>query len=268
MIMKKKKNNLMYYHRFLDEAGDTTYFGKGKKNIIGLKGVSSFFIIGMVKFFEPIPIIRNNLILLQNQVIEDPYFLEVPSIQKRIKNKGFYFHATDDPPEVRKIFYDFIKTVNCKFKVVVTKKSIQSYINKFNSNEAELYAHLLSDIVSSKLKVGKKFVFNIAERGKTTKNKNLALAIEKAKISILQANPDFIIKSKVHFNITNHYMEPILNIVDYFCWSVQRAFERREFRYYNYLYEQIPLITYLNYDNNVEERKIFTPINKLSSNDI
>ena len=28
-------NKLMDYHRFLDEAGDTTFYGKGKKNTLG-----------------------------------------------------------------------------------------------------------------------------------------------------------------------------------------------------------------------------------------
>jgi hypothetical protein len=40
-------------HRFLDEAGDTAFYGRGKKIIIGTEGVSKCFIIGMVKFREP-----------------------------------------------------------------------------------------------------------------------------------------------------------------------------------------------------------------------
>tara|TARA_B110000114_G_C14826512_1_gene290853 strand:- start:319 stop:426 length:108 start_codon:yes stop_codon:yes gene_type:complete len=34
-----KTNKLMHFHCFLDEAGDTTFYGKGKKNIIGTNGV-------------------------------------------------------------------------------------------------------------------------------------------------------------------------------------------------------------------------------------
>lgn len=268
MEFVKKKIEQRYNHRYLDEAGDTTFFGKGKTNIVGQTGVSSFFLIGMVTFFEPISVIRNNILSLQNQVINDPYINVIPSVQKRINDKGFYFHATDDPPEVRKIFYDFIKTINCKFKVVVLKKSINSYINNFYSNEAELYSHLLSELISNKLLIRKKFVFNIAERGKTTKNKNLFLAFEKAKSRILSSNPKFVVKSKVHFNITNHYDEPILNITDYFCWSVQRVFERKELRYHNYISEKIPLLIYLNNDNSLEEKILFTEVNKLNITDI
>ena len=82
-------------HRFLDEAGDTTFYGKGKVPIIGQDGVSLWFIIGMVKFKEPLPILRQRIVDLQNQVVADPYFREIPSINKKVKEGGFYFHATD-----------------------------------------------------------------------------------------------------------------------------------------------------------------------------
>jgi hypothetical protein len=46
----KKKTMLKVYHRFLDESGDTTFYGKRKRVIVGEKGVSKCFILGMVKF--------------------------------------------------------------------------------------------------------------------------------------------------------------------------------------------------------------------------
>lgn len=58
MSKSKKQEN----HRFLDEAGDTTFFGKKKKVILGDIGVSKCFILGMVKFKEPLDFIRKNLL--------------------------------------------------------------------------------------------------------------------------------------------------------------------------------------------------------------
>ena len=46
------------YHRFLDEAGDTTFYGKNKSVIIGNSGVSKAFFLGMVKFKQPLDTIR------------------------------------------------------------------------------------------------------------------------------------------------------------------------------------------------------------------
>ncbi len=50
------------YHRFLDESGDTTFYGKKKKIIIGNNGVSKTFIIGMVKFRTKLEPIREQII--------------------------------------------------------------------------------------------------------------------------------------------------------------------------------------------------------------
>ena len=45
----RSKENISISHRFLDESGDTTFFGKGHRDIIGEHGVSLTFGIGMLK---------------------------------------------------------------------------------------------------------------------------------------------------------------------------------------------------------------------------
>lgn len=51
-----------------DEAGDTAFYGKGKKAIIGNEGVSNCFMIGMVKFKEPLQGVRDRV---QNLMVAD-----------------------------------------------------------------------------------------------------------------------------------------------------------------------------------------------------
>jgi hypothetical protein len=41
-------------------------------------------------------------------------------------------------------------------------------------------------------------------------------------------NPKSRLNHNVVFNVQNQTSEPLLNITDYFCWSVQRVFERGE----------------------------------------
>ncbi len=49
------------YHRFLDEAGDTTFYGKGKISIIGSEGVSKYFLLGMLTVDEAIEKLERKL---------------------------------------------------------------------------------------------------------------------------------------------------------------------------------------------------------------
>lgn len=231
------------YHRFLDEAGDTTFYGKGKVSVVGQQaGVSLCFILGMVKFATPLQPIREAVVRLQKQVEADPYYRDVCSIVKKKAKGGFYFHATDDVPEVRKVFFEFIQSVDCSFEAVVGRKIPALYETKHNGNESEFYADLLSHLLKNKLQSDDKLVLNVAERGKSTRNENLMKALAKAAGRFQKKKPDVGVKTQVVFNVQNHHTEPLLNVTDYLCWAVQRVFERGEVRYYDFIRDKISLV--------------------------
>jgi hypothetical protein len=71
----------------------------------------------------------------------------------------------------------------------------------------------------------------------------------------------------VAFNVLYPTQEPLLNIADYFCWSVQRVFERGETRYYDYMREQISLvIDVYDTENYNEWKNYYGPKNPLTAN--
>ena len=242
MESRKRKSQLKTYHRFLDESGDTTFYGKGKRIIVGDDGVSKTFILGMVKFKTKLETIRNNIIALQNEVVNDKYYQGVPSIQKKVNRGGYFFHAKDDIPEVREKFFRFIRTLNCSFEAVVAKKLPQIHQIKHKNNEAWFYADVLSHLLKNKFERHEKLVLNVSNRGKSTKNHNLQLALEKAKERFEQNRPGRMMKTKVVFNVLKQTNEPLLNVADYFCWSIQSVFERGQLRYYEFLKDQISTV--------------------------
>jgi hypothetical protein len=125
-------SELYHYHRFLDEAGDTTFYGKGGVPILGTNGVSNCFILGTVKFNHDLKVLRDKIFQLQHDIEKSSYYSSVPSVKKRIEKGGFYFHAKDDLPEIRKEFYDFIKSIECSFHAVVGRKIPKLYELKHN----------------------------------------------------------------------------------------------------------------------------------------
>jgi len=264
--MSVKKN-----HRFIDEAGDTTFFLKGKKPALGSNGVSNAFIIGMVKVKDDIELIRNKIHNLQNEIANEPYF-QVPSVIKKKSKNGYYLHATDDIPEIRYKFFQLIKTINCSFEAVVGKKDINRYINYHKGKEEYFYADLLSHLIKNKLQKDEKLILHISERGKSTKNKNLEIALKKA-IQRWKNNPNTSeeIKTDVIFNVNYPTKEPLLNLADYFCWSVQRVFEKGETRYYNELKDKISVVidlydkeNYKDWKNYYNPKNPLTPKNKIN----
>ncbi|MFN0278504.1 MAG: DUF3800 domain-containing protein [Pyrinomonadaceae bacterium] len=229
-------------HRFLDEAGDTTFYGKGKVPIIGSNGVSNCFILGMVKFREPLADVRTRILEARNEIVTSNYFKGVPSVLKRMDGGGFYFHATDDLPEVRKEFFDVILGFDCSFEAVVGRKAVSLYEKKHNGNESEFYADLLSHLLKNKFSGDEKLVLTIAQRGKTTRNSVLEMAKQKAEARFAATRPEKATSTNIEFNVQNHRTEPLLDAADYFCWTIQRIYERGETRFYDYLFDKISLV--------------------------
>ena len=166
------------YHYFLDEAGDATFYGKGRVPILGQDGVSNCFIMGLLKVHEPLNAVRKKIVDLQNQIAQDPYYEKIPSILKKKSANGYYLHAKDDLPEVRKTAFELIRSIDC--------------------NKALTHAK-----------------FHSPERAQ---------------------------KCKVVFNVQKPTIEPILNLADYFCWSIQRVFEKGETRFYDYVSNKISVV--------------------------
>jgi hypothetical protein len=242
MLDEQINPTLQEYHRFLDEAGDTTFFGKGGIPIIGNAGVSTTFIIGMVRFNTDLPEIRLKIIELAKEIESGTYFKNIPSIIKRSERGGYYFHAKDDLPEIRKQFFDFIRTLDCSFQAVAGRKLLDLYVKKHNKKSNEFYADLLSHLIKDKFERYDKLVLNIASRESSTSYQNLQTSLQKSKERFLKRNENKSIKAQISFNVQPYMKEPLLSIADYFCWSVQRVFEKGETRFYDYIQDKISLV--------------------------
>lgn len=230
------------YHYFLDEAGDSTFYGKGRAPILGQEGVSSCFILGLLKINEPLDQIRKKVVDLQNQIASDPYYESILSILKKKASHGYYFHAKDDIPEVRKAAYELIRGIDCSFEAVVARKIYYLYENKHNGKEAEFYADLLSHLIKKRLWEYDRLVLNVSQQKKCTTHINLQKGLNKAMANFKPYPLYRAHNYKVVFNVQKPTFEPLLNIADYLCWSVQRVFERGETRYYDYVRDKISVV--------------------------
>jgi len=253
-------------HCFLDEAGDTTFFGKGRAPMLGRDGVSLSFGLGMVKFAAPVAEAREHVVNLCRSVESDAYLNRIPSVVKRVQSGGFFFHAKDDSPEVRERLFKWILQTECSLEMVVGRKIPALFAKKHNGNESEFYADLLSHLLKNKLKVGRRHVINIAERGKSTRNHVLELAMQKATERVARTQDAAAISSEIVFNMQTPRTEPLLSVPDYLAWTVQRVFERGETRHYDFVRERISLVVDLydaeKYDGN---RNHYTPGRPLAS---
>lgn len=110
------------FHRFLDETGDTTFYGKGRKLIVGQDGVSLSFGLGVVRIDRALEEVRREVQALEAQVEADPLLNTIPSVQKRVASGGFFFHACKDTPDVRALLLRYLRELPCEAEMVVARK--------------------------------------------------------------------------------------------------------------------------------------------------
>jgi len=243
------KKALHLYHRFLDEAGDTTFYGKGRIPLIGSEGVSTHFVLGMLTLNESVESVRSKIIDLQTCISDDPYFDFIPSISKKKSKAGFFLHAKDDVPEVRKMAFEMIRTIDCRLDVVVGRKDYGIYEKKHNGSQAEFYADLLAYLLTDNLNEYERLVLNIAHRSQCTTHRNFEKGLEKAKTIAINKFPENNNWCKIGFNVQTPTFEPIINITDYLLWAVQRKIEKNEERYFHYCRERIGSVQFLYADD-------------------
>jgi hypothetical protein len=258
------------FHRFLDETGDTTFYGKGRKLIVGQGGVSLSFGLGVVRIDRPLEEVRREVRALQAQVEADPLLNTIPSVQKRIASGGFFFHACKDSPDVRTVLLHYIRDLPCEAEVVVARKIPALFARQHHGREEEFYADLLAHLVKNRLKRPGTLVLNVAERGSSTREKVLTEALRLAKERAAKKWGGKELQARVVFNVQNPRTEPLLTVSDYLCWAVQRVFEQGEVRHYNYLAGRIRLVVDLydreKYDgsrNYYDKKNLLTAENKL-----
>lgn len=141
--------------------------------------------------------------------------------------------------------FEFIANTHCQFDVVVGRKDYSLYEKKHNGNQSEFYADLLSHLLIDSLNSSEKLVLNIAHRSKSTTHKNLQRGLEKAVMIAARKYPASCNSCQMVFNVQQPTTEPIINIVDYCLWAVQRYVERGEVRYMEFLKTKIQSINYL-----------------------
>jgi hypothetical protein len=230
-------------HYYVDEAGDPTLFDKKGKVLIGTEGCSRFFMLGLLQVDEP-ESLASDLTALRQDLIADPYFAGVPSMQPDGQKTYVAFHAKDDLPEVRKEVFGLLrKRTDLRFfGVIRDKEQLLSYVRQKNAEDPtyhydpnELYDYLVRRLFRDRLHKYDTYRINIAKRGSSDRTKALQLALRAAQDRFTAKNGLPAIHPPLEVMPAFSKDMPALQAVDYFLWALQRLFERNEDRYVSLL---------------------------------
>lgn len=232
-------------HFFVDEAGDPALFDSKGRILVGQEGCSKTFIVGKLDVADPAALQRE-LNALRAQLLADPYFKRIPSMQPQQRKTAVAFHAKDDVAEVRREVFRVLLNHDLRFYAAVRSKSaLLDYVKQRNQLEAgyrykgdELYDALVEEVFRRYHSFADELRIVFAKRGSKTRTQAFRTAIENAearfereygsrrsdRIDIVASVP------KEHAG---------LQAVDYFLWALQRHYERGEGRYAELVWDKV-----------------------------
>jgi len=234
---------------FVDEAGDPILFSKrGRRVIVGTQGCSRYFILGLVDIPD-LAALSEHLVALRAELLADPYFKDVPSMQPEAHKTAEAFHAKDDLPEVRREVFALLRHYRCHFSAVVRDKlRVVQYVRSRNRHNPsyryhpnELYDGLVRRLFKTRLHKDDEYHVYFAKRGKADRTAALRAALESARQ-----------RFSLQHNLTNCAVLRVIpttpaacpgqQVVDYYLWALQRFYERGELRYIEMLWNSVSVI--------------------------
>ena len=233
---------------FVDEAGDATLFaGRGKLNV-GTEGCSNYFMLGKLDIDEP-ERLANELTELRAELLADPYFRGVPSLQPERRRTAIAFHAKDDPAEVRHQVFKLLLRHQVRFFAVVRDKRViadkvlehNQRQPKYRYHPNQLYDRCVSQLFKERLHQEAGYTIHFARRGASDRTEALEKALEAARNEFRQ-RWGIVGTAPIEIIPSNSRDVAGLQAVDYFLWALQRFYERGEDRFVRLIWPQTKLV--------------------------
>jgi len=221
----------------VDEAGDPTIWGRRGKVLIGSEGCSNYLILGSV-MIKDLAQVSLSLDVLRNELLSDPYFKKVPSMQPENRKTAVCFHAKDDPPEVRREMFNLLLKQDIEFHAVVRckRKAMQTVTNflimnpNYRYSGNQFYDDLVRRLFRDKLHRHGHYEVTFATRGASDRTQALRKALESARNQYCKAQ-GIVYSSTFTINAMEPKDHAGLQVADYMLWSLQRLYEKGEDRF-------------------------------------
>lgn len=233
-------------HYFVDEAGDTTLFGRHGKVLLGTEAVSQFFIVGRLEVAD-IDALQADIDQLRAELLADPLLTSVPSMQAAAGKTALFFHAKDDVPEVRHAVFKLLLRHDLRMSAVVKEKhhlladvrghEAANPAYRYKADGHEIYDDLIARLFGHFGEFGAERQVLFAVRG--SKPRTAAL---KSVLNTIDQDFQRDFGFAPHGNTTVYSSYPAksagLQACDYLLWALQRFYERQEERYLQALWSK------------------------------
>jgi Protein of unknown function (DUF3800) len=235
-------------HYFVDESGDGVLFGKQGKVLLGQPGVCGQFMLGMLEVSDPSGLAKA-LEGLRQDLLADPYFKSVPSMQPNRYKTAVMLHAKDDLPEVRREVFKLLAQHDIKFYAVVRDmRAVLAYAlerktrdNTYLYNPNELYDSCVALLFKDRLHAYESCSIHYGVRGTVDRMRAFQTALDLARSRFEQKWSQQV---TTHIDLQPSRPQKVicLQAVDYVLWALQRYYNAQESRFIDLLGDKVSLI--------------------------
>ncbi|MFP4500720.1 MAG: DUF3800 domain-containing protein [Candidatus Hydrogenedentota bacterium] len=229
---------------FVDEAGDPVLFDRKGRVRVGVEGCSRYFMMGKL-YVANLGDLNRRLEGLRTDLLADPYFKDVPSMQPERRKTAIAFHAKDDLAEVRREVFRLLRQCELRFYAVVREKTALAQAVKLRNErepdyryrENEQYDALVSELFRQHHVADESYVC-FAKRGARNRTAALHRALDLAKAEFARSF-GYDMKGEFRIECSAPARQAGLQAVDYFLWALQRYYERAESRFIEFIWPQV-----------------------------
>ena len=231
---------------FVDEAGDTTLFGRHGTVLVGTEALSRFFIVGRLEV-DDVAALEADTSALRAELLADPLLQAVPSMKADAGKTALFFHAKDDVPEVRHAVFKLLMRHDLRMAAVVKDK--HQLLAEVHAHEAanpcyrykadghEIYDDLIARLFGRFGAFGAQRYVTFAVRGSKPRTAALKTVLDTIDKGF---EGDFGFAPHGDTTVASSYPAKSagLQACDYLLWALQRFYERKEERYLHALWPQ------------------------------
>lgn len=192
--------------------------------------------MGFAQTENPQPV-RDVLEKIRSAISADPYLKSIPSVKKSL----LAFHAKDDCPEVRMQVFKALADLDFSVQVMVARKIEPMFRTRYQGSQDRFYEDLTSWLFENVLHIAAQNEIIFSRRGKKARLHALRAAIQQG-VDRFRLKWKSEVTTDIQISTTRPSEEPVLQAIDYANWAVQRAFERGDMRYFDFLRNKYALV--------------------------
>ena len=235
-------------HYFVDESGDGVLFGSQGKVLLGQPEGRSHFMLGALQVPEPLKL-ATALEALRQDLLKDPYFKSVPSMQPDRCKTALMFHAKDDVPEVRREVFKVLAQADLKFYAVVRDmRYVLAYVQERNARDShyryrpdELYDQTVARLFKDRLHSYQSCQISYGVRGTADRTRAFQNALNTARTRF-EEKWNKSVTTQIELKPSSPRKEPCLQAVDYVLWALHRYYSQGESRFIEMLWDKVGLV--------------------------